>query len=72
MEAVKRERTGARLPKGVLALSRIGEEIERRWSSRDYGHKFFPRIAVDCLREAAFHRKFDEDEIIAWVNRAKT
>jgi hypothetical protein len=72
MEAVKRERTGARLPQGVLALTRLGEEIERRWSSRNYGRKFFPHIAVDCLREAAFHRKFDEDEIIAWVNRVKT
>lgn len=72
MGAVKRARGGARLPQGVSALARIGEEIERRWSGRDYGRQFFHHIAADCLREAAFHRQFDEDEIIRWVNRAKS
>lgn len=71
MEAVKRTRAGARLPRGMSALAQIGEEIERRWAGRDHERKFFHHLAADCLGEAAFHRKFDEDEIIAWVNRAK-
>lgn len=71
MEALKRARAGgARLPGGVAALAQIGEEIERRWSGRSYRRQFFHHIAADCLREAAFERQFDEDEIIAWVNRA--
>lgn len=72
MGAVKRARGKARLPPGVSALARIGEEIERRWSGRDYRRQFFHRIAADCLREAAFQKQFDEDEIIAWVNRVKS
>jgi hypothetical protein len=65
MEAVKRARAGARLPQGMKALAQIGEEIERRWASRGHRHQFFHHIATDCLREAAFQRQFDEDEIIA-------
>lgn len=71
MEAVKRRRAGARLPRSVSALVQLGEEIERRWASRKHARKYFHHLAADCLREAAFHRKFDEDEIIAWANRAK-
>lgn len=70
MEASKRARGGARLPKGVAALARIGEEIERRWAGRGHRHHFFHQIAADCLRASEFRRQFDEDEIIAWVNRA--
>ena len=70
MEAVKRARARARLPRSVGALARIGEEIERRWSSRNYRRQFFHHIAADCLRESAYQQHFDEDEIIAWVNHA--
>jgi hypothetical protein len=72
MEAVNSARAGAGLPRGVSALALIGEEIERRWASRAHRHSFFPNLAADCLHEAAYHRTFDEEEIIAWVNRAKT
>lgn len=56
--------------KDVTALAKIGEDIERRWSARDYRDRYFPEIAADCLRTASFHRQFDEDEIIRWVNQA--
>jgi hypothetical protein len=72
MEAVKRARDGARLPKCVTPLARLGEEIERRWSGRDYRLQFFHHIAADCLRASAYHRQFDEDAITAWVNRASS
>lgn len=36
MDAVKRTRGSARLPEGVTALARIGEDIERRWAARHY------------------------------------
>ena len=70
MEAVNRTRAEARLPRSVSALARIGEEIERRWASRHYRRQLFHHIAGDCLREAAYQQQFDEDKIIAWVNRA--
>lgn len=66
--AVKRRRS--RDPQSVTALTRIGEEIERRWSARDYRHNYFHDIAAECLHTAAYHRRFDEDEIINWVNNA--
>lgn len=72
MEALKRGRGRARSSPCVDALSRVGEEIERRWAARGYRRQFFHHIAADCLRAAAFHEQFDEDEIIAWVNRAAT
>ncbi|HEV2799192.1 MAG TPA: hypothetical protein VGW12_01780 [Pyrinomonadaceae bacterium] len=72
MQASKSARARkARLPQGVSALAQIGEEIERRWAGRCHRFNFFHHIATDCLREAAFHQKFDADEIIAWVNRAE-
>jgi hypothetical protein len=70
MEAVKRARGGVRLPVGVAALARIGEALERRWAARGYRHQCFHDIAAECLRAASFQRHFDEEEIIAWVNRA--
>lgn len=72
MKAVNRARAEARLPRSVSAVARIGEEIERRWAGRDYRRQLFHHIAADCLREAAYQQHFDEDEIIAWVNRAGT
>ena len=72
MEALNRGRVAARLPRSVSALARIGEEIERRWAGRAHRRQFFPHIAADCLREAAYQQDFDEDKIIAWVNRAGT
>ena len=70
MEAVKRARGGARLPEGVAALARIGEALERRWAARGYRRQCFHDIAAECLRAASFHRQFDEEEIIKWVNGA--
>lgn len=64
---VKRRR--ARDPESVTALTRIGEEIERRWSARGYRHNYFHDIAAECLHAPAYHREFDEDEIINWVNK---
>src|SRR5215207_5241233 len=72
MEAVKRARGGARLPGGVAALARIGEAIERGWAARGYRRRCFHDIAAECLSAASFHRRFDEEEIISWVNRASS
>ncbi|HEV7906486.1 MAG TPA: hypothetical protein VGO96_21790 [Pyrinomonadaceae bacterium] len=69
---VTRARAGARPPRCVDALGRLGEEIERRWAARTYRRQFFHHIAADCLREASYQQQFDEDEVIAWVNRAGT
>ena len=68
--AVKRRRS--RVPESVTALARIGEEIERRWSARKYRHNYFHDIAAECLHAAAYHGRFDEDEIIKWVSRASS
>jgi hypothetical protein len=70
MEALQRARAETRLPRHLSPLARLGEEIERRWAGHSYRRRFFHHIAADCLREAAFHRQFDEDKIIAWVKRA--
>ena len=70
MDAVKRTSRRARPPESVKALARIGEDIERRWAARNYRRRYFEDIAAECLLAASFHRQFDEEEIITWVNRA--
>lgn len=70
MKAVKRARGGARLPDGVAALARIGEDLEGRWASRGYRRRYFHGLAAECLSAASFHRQFDEEEVVTWVNRA--
>lgn len=69
IHAVKRKRRGTRVPEGVAALAKIGEDIERRWAARDHRRQYFHDIAAECLLAASLHRQFDEDEIIKWVNR---
>lgn len=69
---VKKTRGAARLPAGVAVLERIGEDIERRWAARNHRHQHFHDIAAECLEAASFHRQFDEDEIIRWVNRTRS
>lgn len=70
MKAAKRARGGAQLPEGVAALTRIGEDLERRWAARDYRRRCFHELAAESLGAASFHRQFDEEEIVDWVNRA--
>lgn len=64
------KRTRGRIPESVTAITRIGEEIERRWSARSYRRQDFHNIAAECLQAAACHRQFDEDELIRWVSQA--
>src|SRR3712207_292666 len=70
MATVKRARGRGRLPEGVAALARIGEDLERRWAARGHRRRCFHDLAAESLRAASFHRQFDEEEIIDWVNRA--
>ena len=70
MDALTRTHRRARVPESVKALARIGEDIERRWAARNYRRQYFEHIAAECLQVASFHRQFDEEEIISWVNRA--
>ena len=69
MDAVKTTHRRARVPESVRALVRIGEDIERHWATRNYRRRSFEDIAAECLLAASYHRQFDEDEIITWVNR---
>lgn len=62
----------ASLPPGVARLARMGREIERRWAERAYRPDAFPRLAAEALRAAAYHEDFDEDEVAAWVQRARS
>ena len=50
----------------------MGREIEGRWAERAYRADAFPRLAAEALRAAAYHEEFDEDEVAAWVQRAKS
>jgi hypothetical protein len=69
MQAVRKTRGRAGLSQNLAALARIGESLERRWAARRHRFPYFHDIASECLSEATFHRQFDEEEILTWVNR---
>lgn len=46
----------------------LGNSVEGRWKSKNYGEDAFPKIAADALREANLHQKVDPWEIIRWVH----
>src|SRR5437763_15773722 len=72
MSAVKTTSAHVRLPGNLGYLARLGADIEKRWAATSYKPARFAAIASQCLRHYAFHERFDEDEVIAWVNRARS
>lgn len=53
-------------------FQKLGELIEKRWRSQNYGEPQFPQIAADALAEADLPSHVDPWDIIRWVHSAAT
>lgn len=51
----------------ITPIVDLGEEIERRWSARNYELQSFPKLCADEMQTARLSRKVTGDDIADWA-----